>query len=166
MADRWYGGWEFGSNAHCRAHTHTSAHGRCAPTHTHTHNCQGCGIVEFSTKAEARRAIRDMTETNLDGRNILVREVNTEGMAPNSVRRVDASNIFLLQDREAQGVGGAGGGAGAGGAGGGAGAGAAAGRGRVKAKPNSAGGKLAFGGRATAAVRLFVGNVRAAKCHG
>eukprot|EP00933_Yihiella_yeosuensis_P029229 TRINITY_DN22893_c2_g1_i2.p1 TRINITY_DN22893_c2_g1~~TRINITY_DN22893_c2_g1_i2.p1 ORF type:complete len:378 (-),score=66.96 TRINITY_DN22893_c2_g1_i2:124-1257(-) len=35
---------------------------------------KGCAIVEFNTSAEARRAIRDLTETELKGRPIFVRE--------------------------------------------------------------------------------------------
>ena len=34
-----------------------------------------CSIVEYRSSANAWRAIRDMNETNLDGRTIYVREV-------------------------------------------------------------------------------------------
>lgn len=47
---------------------------------------KGCGLVEFATKELAQRAIKEMFDTDLDGRKIFVRE-DREGAHPNVVAR-------------------------------------------------------------------------------
>lgn len=39
-----------------------------------TNRSRGCGIVEYSHPKDAARAIRELTDTELDGRLIFVRE--------------------------------------------------------------------------------------------
>jgi len=47
---------------------------------------KGCGIVEYENKEDAARAISELTDTNLDGRKIFVREdrENTSKAKPSS----------------------------------------------------------------------------------
>jgi len=40
----------------------------------HDGRSKGCGIVAFATPAEAANAIETLTESELDGRNIYVRD--------------------------------------------------------------------------------------------
>lgn len=40
---------------------------------------KGCGLVEFKTAAQARNAILTLNNTDLDGRQIFIREVRSEG---------------------------------------------------------------------------------------
>lgn len=51
---------------------------------------QGCGIVEYSTKEEAQNAINMMSNKNLMGRLIYVREVSNS-----SLTMLNPSNTFI-----------------------------------------------------------------------
>jgi len=50
------------------------AHADILPEPGTTKNSKGCGIVEFQTAADAKRAIRELHDTDLFGRPIFVRE--------------------------------------------------------------------------------------------
>merc|ERR1712150_42513 len=43
---------------------------------------KGCGLVRYATPEQARRAIRELSETTLKGRQIFVREDREEDMSP------------------------------------------------------------------------------------
>merc|ERR1712187_999874 len=49
-------------------------------------NSKGCAIVKYATPADAKRAIRTMTETSIRGRNIFVREDRESRDGPVSER--------------------------------------------------------------------------------
>ena len=46
-----------------------------------TGRSKGCGIVEYEDAADARKALRDLHETELDGRQIFLREDREEGVS-------------------------------------------------------------------------------------
>jgi len=50
---------------------------------------KGCGVVEFETPEEARRAIEEMTDTQLNSRQIFVREDREDGFNPGRPRGGD-----------------------------------------------------------------------------
>jgi RNA recognition motif-containing protein len=50
----------------------------------HDGRSKGCGIVEFATPDGAKKAIAELNDTELQGRNIFVREDRERGGAPNS----------------------------------------------------------------------------------
>lgn len=67
-----------------------------------TGRSKGCGIVEYEDAADARKAIRDLHETELDGRQIFLREDREEGggggsHAAMSIDRPLASSRFGSQ---------------------------------------------------------------------
>jgi len=50
---------------------------------------KGCGVVEFETPEEARRAIEELTDTQLNSRQIFVREDREDGFTPGRPRGGD-----------------------------------------------------------------------------
>ena len=56
-----------------------------------TGRSKGCGIVEFETAAEAQQAIDTLTDTDLNGRNIWIRE-DREDRGPNRNSAAAAAN--------------------------------------------------------------------------
>lgn len=68
-----------------------------------TGRSKGCGIVEYEDAADARKALRDLHETELDGRQIFLREDREEGgggggaNAAASIDRPLASSRFAPQ---------------------------------------------------------------------
>lgn len=56
------------------------------------HRSKGCGVVEFATAAEAQKAIVELTDTELDGRRIWVRE--DRDAKPRRAPRGDRDDYF------------------------------------------------------------------------
>lgn len=114
---------------------------------------KGCGLVEYSTAAEAQTAIETLTETELKGRSIFVRE-DRESMSI-----ANATHGGLQRGRGRGGGRGDGGGGGYGGGGRGGGGGRAGGSGVVIRTGGGNQLKLSSGGGGGSKTQIFIGNL-------